>query len=137
MTLSGVSLLLLEDDRDTRELFARSLTKAGADVRTADTAEHALEILESWRPTAVICDLHLPDVDGYGFLRMVRARAQLDGLPLIAISASHPSIERDKSLDAGFAAHLSKPSKLSDIIAAVSRVVLDADSARSLATSTQ
>ena len=79
MTLDGVSLLLLEDDQDTRELFARSLTKAGAEVRTADTAERALEILESWRPTAVICDLHLPDVDGYGFLQRVRGREQLAG----------------------------------------------------------
>ena len=123
MSLAGVSLLLLEDDRDTRELFARSLTKAGAEVRTAGTAEQALEILRAWRPTAVICDLHLPDIDGYGFLERVRSIEQLDDLPLIAISASHPSIERDKSLDAGFAAHLTKPSKLSDIIAAVSKVV--------------
>jgi CheY-like chemotaxis protein len=135
MSLAGVSLLLLEDDRDTRELFARSLTKAGADVRTADTAERALEILESWRPTAVICDLHLPDVDGYGFLRSVRDRNELADLPMIAISASHPSVE--KAIEAGFVAHLTKPSKLSDIIAAVSKVVTDADSARSIATSTQ
>ena len=124
MSLAGVSLLLLEDDRDTRELFARSLTKAGADVRTAESAERALEILESWRPTAVICDLHLPEVDGYGFLRRVRDREALANLPLIAISASHPNVE--KAVDAGFAAHLTKPSKLSDIIAAVTKVVSDA-----------
>ncbi len=124
MSLAGVSLLLLEDDGDTRELFARSLTKAGAEVRTAESAERALEILESWRPTAVICDLHLPDVDGYGFLRRVRDREALADLPLIAISASHPSVE--KAIEAGFVAHLTKPSKLGDIIATVSRVVSNA-----------
>ena len=123
MSLAGVSLLLLEDDQDTRELFARSLTKAGADVRTASTAEQALQILETWRPAAVICDLHLPDIDGYGFLARVRSFAQFADLPLIAISASHPTVERDKSLGAGFAAHLTKPSKLSDMIATVSNVV--------------
>lgn len=123
MNLAGVSLLVLEDDRDTRELFAKSLTKVGAEVRTAGTAEQALQILEDWRPAAVICDLHLPDVDGYGFLERVRGNAQLADLPLIAISASHPSIERDKSLGAGFAAHLAKPSKLSDVIEVVSKVV--------------
>lgn len=135
MSLAGVSLLVLEDDRDTRELFARSLAKAGADVRTADTAEHALALLEAWRPTAVICDLHMPDVDGYGFLRSVRERKQLAGMPLIAISASHPSVEN--ALEAGFAAHLTKPSKLSDVIATVTKVITDADSERSAAASTQ
>lgn len=120
MSLAGVSLLLLEDDHDTRDLFARSLTKAGADVRTAATAEQALQILESWRPTAVICDLHMPDVDGYGFLKRVRGQAQLADLPLIAITASHPAVE--KALAAGFAAHLTKPTKLQDVIAAVSTV---------------
>lgn len=128
MSLAGVSLLLLEDDNDTRELFARSLTKAGANVRTAGTAEQALQILEGWRPAAVICDLHLPDVDGYGFLERVRRCSQFADLPMIAISASHPSIERDKSLGAGFAAHLTKPSKLSDVIATVAKVVSEAAS---------
>jgi CheY-like chemotaxis protein len=121
MSLAGVSLLVLEDDRDTRELFARSLAKAGANVRTADSAERALEILESWRPAALICELHIPNVDGYGFLRQVRDREGLADLPLIAISASHPSVE--KAIDAGFAAHLTKPSKLSDVIATVSKIV--------------
>jgi CheY-like chemotaxis protein len=123
MSLAGVSLLVLEDDRDTMELLATSLTKAGAEVRTAVSAQQALAILETWRPSAIICDLHMPVVDGYAFLELVRDSKRFDDIPLIALSASHPSVERDKSLDAGFATHLTKPSKLSDIIAAVTNVV--------------
>ena len=119
MSLAGVSLLLLEDDADTSELFAQWLTKAGANVRTASSGKQALEILESWRPTAVLCDLRMPGLDGYGFLEQVRGRKHLDGLPLIALSASHPGIERDKSLRAGFSAHLAKPTRLHDVIEAV------------------
>jgi CheY-like chemotaxis protein len=123
VTLAGVSLLVLEDDRDTMELFARSLVKLGAHVRTAASAELALQLLESWTPDAILCDLHLPGVDGYAFLERVRSLHHLDAVPLIAISASHPSIEHQKALDAGFAIHLTKPSKLSEIIGAVSQLV--------------
>ncbi|MBA3821422.1 MAG: response regulator [Deltaproteobacteria bacterium] len=121
--LTGLGLLVLEDDRDTRELFAASLTKLGAEVRSASTAEAALAYLETWRPDAVLCDLHMPGVDGYSFLAQVQQLPALRGMPVIAISASHPDIERSRALEAGFAAHLTKPSKLSDIISAVTTLV--------------
>jgi two-component system CheB/CheR fusion protein len=115
--LNGVSLLVLEDDPDTLHMFARSLAKAGAEVRTATTAEAALAILATWRPSAVLCDLHLPEVDGYDFLARLRETAALRDLPVIAISASHPSVEH--ALEAGFATHLLKPTKIAEIIGAV------------------
>ncbi len=118
----GISILILEDDRDTIELFAASLSKLGAEVRTAMSAEDALEILATWRPTIILCDLHLPGVDGYGFLERVRAIPELRTTPIIAISASHPELERDKSIEAGFAAHLTKPTKLKDVVGAVMRL---------------
>ncbi len=120
--MNGVSILILEDDQDTIELFASSLSKLGATVRTAMTAEDALAVLATWRPTIILCDLHLPGVDGYGFLERVRAISELDGIPIVAISASHPELEREKSLDAGFAAHLTKPTKLKDVVGAVTRL---------------
>ena len=123
MTLAGISLLVLEDDRDTREMFATQLVRQGAHVRTAASAELALQLLESWSPDAILCDLHLPGVDGYGFLERVRELKHLDDVPLIAISASHPGVEHQKALDAGFAIHLTKPSKLSEITGAVSKLV--------------
>jgi CheY-like chemotaxis protein len=123
VTLAGVALLVLEDDRDTRELFARSLAKLGAEVRTAASAEAALQLLETWSPDAIICDLHLPGVDGYAFLARVRELEHLAGVPMMAISASHPSVEHQKALDAGFASHLTKPSKLSDIVGEVTKLV--------------
>lgn len=120
--LTGTSLLVLEDDPDTLELFAASLTRSGAEVRIAITASAALSLLASWRPHVVLCDLHLPGVDGFMFLEQVRAIPGLRDLPVIAISASHPAITRERALAEGFAAHLTKPSKLSEIIAAVLQV---------------
>ncbi len=118
----GVSILILEDDRDTLDLFAAQLGKLGAEVRTAITAEDALAILASWRPTIILCDLHLPGVDGYGFLERVRAIPALKTLPIVAISASHPELERERSIEAGFSEHLTKPTKLKDVVGAVTRL---------------
>jgi CheY-like chemotaxis protein len=131
--LAGISILVLEDDRDTSELFAGALRKLGGEVRTAATAVAALDIVAAWRPDAILCDLHLPEVDGYGFIARLRTIAGRQIVPVIAISASHPAIERERALDAGFAEYLVKPTRVSEIIAVVTRVIADNDPRGSLA----
>jgi len=121
--LTGVSILIVEDDEDTRELYRLSLTGAGAWVQTASDAESALETLATVRPDVVLCDLHLPGVDGYMLLESVLANPRLVDLPIISISGSHPTVERERALHAGFVRHLSKPSRLLDIVSAVASVV--------------
>lgn len=118
--MKGISVLVLDDDRDTNMLFATTLTRRGANVRTAVSAAEALAILQTWRPDVILCDLHLPDVDGYGFLAQVRASSTFDDIPLIAISASHPDLLAPHH--AGFADRLQKPAKLKDVIDAIERV---------------
>ena len=103
MMLAGLAILVLDDDADALELFAGTLRRMGADVRAASTAEGALATARTWRPDAVLCDLHLPSVDGYAFLAQLRAIEGRRFVPVIAVSASHPGVERDKALAAGFA----------------------------------
>jgi CheY-like chemotaxis protein len=117
--LNHVSVLIVEDDPDTLEIFTLSLGAVGAEVRTATSGEAALALLATWQPDIVLCDLHLPGVDGYTFIEHVRADARLRTVPMISISGSHPDIEHERSRRAGFANHLSKPSKLADIVVAV------------------
>jgi DNA-binding response OmpR family regulator len=121
--LAGVSILVLEDDRDTSELFAEALRKQGGAVRTAVTVEAAFDILAAWRPDAILCDLHLPDVDGYAFVARLRTIAACRMVPVIAISASHPAVERERALDVGFAEYLEKPTRISEVVAVVTRVI--------------
>jgi CheY-like chemotaxis protein len=121
--LEGISILVLEDDRDTVELFAEALRKLGAGVRTAVTVAAAFDILAAWRPDAILCDLHLPDVDGYAFVARLRGISGPRMVPVIAISASHPAVERERALDVGFAAYLAKPARLSEVVAVVTRVI--------------
>jgi CheY-like chemotaxis protein len=120
--LHRVSVLIVEDDPDSRELFALSLGSVGAQVRSATSAEAALAVLATWRPDIVLCDLHLPGVDGYSLIEHVRADARWSGIPMISISGSHPEIELERSQRAGFARHLTKPSRLAEIVQAVASV---------------
>jgi CheY-like chemotaxis protein len=117
--LNRVSVLVVEDDPDTLELFTLSLGAVGAQVRSVDSAEAALALLATWRPDIVLCDLHLPGVDGYSLIEHVRADDRLRAIPMISISGSHPEIEHERSRRAGFVRHLAKPSKLADIVVAV------------------
>lgn len=117
--LHEISILVVEDDLDTCQLYERALTAAGATVRTASSVGAALSLLAGSRPDVVLCDLHLPEVDGYELLKEVLADPMLAGIPVIAISGSHPDLERERALEAGFALHLSKPSKLREIVRAV------------------
>jgi CheY-like chemotaxis protein len=117
--LEGISILVLEDDRDTMELFAGSLRKLGGDVRTAARSEAALDILAAWKPDVILCDLHLPGSDGYAFLAALRARADHGTTPVIAISASHPVVERERALEAGFADYVVKPTRIAEIAAVI------------------
>lgn len=121
--LARVSILIVEDDPDTRDLYKVMLRNTGAAVRTASTAEAALLVLDTWRPDVVLCDLHLPGYDGYHLLEHVQANPAHCDIPMISISGSHPSIEQERSVRAGFAEHLVKPSKIHDIVAAVARVL--------------
>ena len=120
--LNRVSVLVVEDDADTREIFTLSLGAVGAQVRSVTSAEAALALLPTWRPDIVLCDLHLPGVDGYSLIEHVHADARWHAIPMISISGSHPELENERSRLAGFAKHLTKPSKLADIVCAVASV---------------
>ncbi|HEY4059150.1 MAG TPA: response regulator [Kofleriaceae bacterium] len=121
--LKDVSILVIDDDPDVLELYQRLAHAAGARVITATNVAEALDALATWRPDAIVCDLHLPGMDGYGLIERVRADARLADLPVISISASHPDIEREHSRTAGFTAHLAKPTRFVDIIKTVAEVV--------------
>ena len=122
-TLQGTAVLVIDDDADTLDVFARSLRGYGAIVNSASDVASAVAILETFQPHVVLCDLHMPDRDGYDFLAAMRARPEWDAIPVIAISGSHPSVEHERSLAAGFVEHLVKPTKLREIIDAVTRVI--------------
>ncbi|HET6899630.1 MAG TPA: response regulator, partial [Vicinamibacteria bacterium] len=96
-----------------------------ARVTRADSAAAALEALERSRPDVIVSDLGMPEEDGYGFIREVRARPAGRGgdVPAIALTAYVADHDRDRSLAAGFQLHLAKPMDPGLLVQAIADVV--------------
>lgn len=111
VTLKNVKILLVEDHRDTREVYAAMLRTQGAVVYEAATAQVAMFVLQTHHPDLLLVDLGLPDASGYELLEAIRRLPDEDGgqTPAIALTALHTSYDRARSLMSGFKLHLSKP----------------------------
>lgn len=118
-SLQGTAVLVVDDDAETLSLYVQTFERLGATVRAAPNAERALAVLEAWRPDVMLCDLHLPNVDGYMLLVQVRERDDLQDVPVIAISGSDPTLERERCRLAGFRAYLTKPVRLEAIVSTI------------------
>ena len=123
--LSGVTVLVIDDQADARDLIQRVLAECDARVITAATAAEALRAVETERPDVLVSDIGLPDVDGYELLRRIRALGHARGgrLPAIALTAFARSEDRTRALRAGFLVHVSKPVEPAELVATVASVV--------------
>jgi signal transduction histidine kinase/CheY-like chemotaxis protein len=107
--LAGVRILLVEDDPDSRELFHDALTELGAVVTSARDAEEAMAALVASAADVFITDIGMPGQDGYALLKRVREERSASELPAIALTAFASARDKQRALDEGFQAHLSKP----------------------------
>ncbi|MFO1417824.1 MAG: ATP-binding protein [Methylotetracoccus sp.] len=97
-------ILVIDDNPDNRRLLVDMLEPVGFHIETANDGEHGLEKAAAFRPDAVLCDLFMPKLDGFGFL--ARFRDHAPGIPVVAISASvHPASDEIER----FGAFLRKP----------------------------
>jgi PAS domain S-box-containing protein len=121
-TLEDLSILVVEDEPDARELIRRILEERGAKVTTADSGAAALELLAALRPHLLISDIGMPEMDGYTLIRRIRSEPPMRSareLPAIALTAFARSEDRTMALLAGFQSHLSKPVEAAELIATV------------------
>jgi CheY-like chemotaxis protein len=112
VNLDGLSILVVEDDNDTRELLRVVLETQGGTVRTASSVPEALSAYDESRPDVLVADIGMPEYNGYTLIGRVRARDREHGnniVPAIALTAYATAIDRDTMLTAGFQVHLPKP----------------------------
>jgi len=123
--LGGVNVLLVDDDTDFLESLSVALQGRGAQVTRADSAGAALAAIDASIPDVLVSDLGMPEEDGYGLIRELRARPASRGghVPAIALTAYVADHDRDRSLAAGFQLHLGKPMDPGLLIQAIADVV--------------
>jgi len=116
--------VLVAEDRDiSRELLQSVLTAAGYKVIGAADGREALERAREHQADLVILDLYMPHVDGFGVLAELRADPRYANVPIIALTASAMTGDRDKALAAGFSEYISKPVNLAWLRREVARLL--------------
>jgi CheY-like chemotaxis protein len=109
--LAGVHVLIVDDDPEARDLIRTVLRYCGALVSVASGAGEGIESVQRVLPDVIVCDIAMPQRDGYWFVRTLRAlpAERGGGLPVIAVTAHGATHGPDRTLPAGFQAHIRKP----------------------------
>jgi CheY-like chemotaxis protein len=121
--LSGLVVLLVEDDEDSRNMIATVLSSAQAVVETASNAEEALDLWEGIQPDLIVSDIGMPRMDGYAFIAEVRQRERRTGkpsVPAVALTAYARVQDRMRALTSGFQMHVAKPVEPAELLTVLS-----------------
>ena len=119
--LKGISILVVEDDDDTRDLLKVLLETQGALVTATPSVMEALQAYDQSRPNVIVADIGMPDYNGYTLIGRVRACDREKGkiVPAIALTAFTTAIDRDTVLSAGFQVHMPKPFEPNRLISVI------------------
>ncbi|MCA1580221.1 MAG: response regulator [Acidobacteria bacterium] len=131
--IRGLSILVVEDEADGRELLVELLGAAGARVTEADSVRAALEIFANTPPDLLVSDIGMPGEDGYALMRAVRALPVESGgaVPALAVTAYAREEDRLRALSSGFQGHVAKPIDPDELVRQIARVWKTAAARRS------
>ncbi|MBG1244373.1 ATP-binding protein [Nostoc sp. NZL] len=124
-TLTGIRLLIVDDDVDIRDFLGFALEQAGAEVTIAASAIEALQAVEQSPPDILLSDIGMPEMDGYMLIRQIRAMPPQQGgqILALALSAYAGEVNRQQALAAGFQQHLAKPIDPDALIAVILDII--------------
>lgn len=124
VSLDGVSVLVVDDEHESREMLRTLLTHSGVEVQTADSVRQALEVLDRWHPRVLVSDLAMPLQDGYVLIRSIRAREAGSGghLRALAFTARTRPEDRTEALAAGYDDYLPKPTEPDALLSIVAHL---------------
>jgi two-component system, cell cycle response regulator DivK len=121
--MAGELILIVEDNDKNRKLVRDVLTFKRYEVIEAETGEEGVRLARERRPHLVLMDIRLPGIDGVEALRRLRADETTREIPVMAMTASVMSADRQKIMAAGFGTYQSKPINVTDFIAAVAHLL--------------
>jgi CheY-like chemotaxis protein len=116
---TGLRILLVEDHRDTLHALSRLLSHFGYDISTAGDARSALDMINTKKFDVVLCDIALPDGNGYDVVVEAKRKGAVKAVAISGL-AGHDDIERGK--EAGFDYHLAKPVDFHELRSVLGRI---------------
>jgi signal transduction histidine kinase len=126
--LDGISVLVVDDDVDSRTFVCQLLQNHGATVTVSDSTSDALLRFKELRPDVIISDIGMPDQDGYALIKRVRSLTSDEGgdTPALALTAYVSRQDENAALSAGYHRHVRKPVDVSELITAVAELAANA-----------
>ncbi len=104
-----ISVLLIDDDPNVRDVFRLAMTYNNFPIMVAQDAETGLNYLQSYQPDVVVIDIFLPGLDGYQTLNRIKREHLAPGSRFVAMTAYYTSDTETEALGKGFDGYLSKP----------------------------
>ena len=117
--VTGIRVLVVDDEEDSIEIVGRILERKGAEVRTARSMVKALEEFTRFSPQVLITDIGMPEHDGYELLARLRELPGGRSVPAVALTAMARNEDRIRALRAGFHLHIVKPVDFTELVAVV------------------
>jgi len=123
--LSNISILVVDDETDTRDFVVFLLEQSGAKVTAVASAAEALAVIADFKPDLLLSDIGMPDIDGYMLMQQVRQLLPHQGgqVPAIALTAFAGEINHQQALSSGFQKHISKPVEPDQLIEAIATLL--------------
>jgi two-component system cell cycle response regulator DivK len=112
-------ILVVEDQEDNRRIMRDLLTSAGYKVIEAVTGEEGVAAAEAHRPDLILMDIHLPGLDGYEATRQIKAKGDLQNIPIIVVTSYALSGDDVKAYEAGCDDYVSKPFSPRELLAKI------------------
>jgi len=116
---AGAKIVIVEDNRDGREMLCEALETAGFECHTAGNGLDAIALIDRVRPDIAILDVGLPGIDGFEIARRVRGNPEHSEICLIALTGYGQASDRITSREAGFDEHLVKPARAETLLALI------------------
>src|SRR5919199_3035526 len=103
------TILVIDDNNELRENTAEILELAGYEVYTAENGKRGVEVATREKPSVIICDIMMPELDGYGVLHLLRKNTDTQGIPFIFLTAKTERSDFRKGMEMGADDYVTKP----------------------------
>ena len=124
LRLEGVSILVVDDEPDSREVLAEILRKYGAQTRTAASADAAMAEIARSTPQVLLSDIGMPMVDGYQLIRTIRQRIPKSEMVALALTGLSSGKDKERAITEGFQQCIVKPIEPARLVEAIERLIV-------------
>ena len=117
-----LSVLAVDDSRTMRDMISLALTEAGFTTHVAEDGIHGLEVLEGLEPDAIITDINMPRMDGFGFIDAVKSEPRTRNIPILVLTTESADTLKAKARTAGATGWIVKPFDPAKLVRALKMV---------------